>query len=163
MGYLVYSTDILQYRIYSFDLYFFNKVSDFILGLIVTVFIVVFFFKRHLFKVKNKITSKAPIQQLKRQTTSVVKRFVILLILNPKLIEKSDKDISWGESLDEQLAQACISKILVDKFSCFIFKDTSSLLFIIFNKFATTLNKIKFYEARFVRSTRLLQFRRTPN
>ena len=40
---------------------------------------------------------------------------VILLILNPKLIEKSDKDISWGESLDEQLAQACISKILVDE------------------------------------------------
>ena len=45
----------------------------------------------------------------------MVKRFVILLILNPKLIEKSDKDISWGESLDEQLAQACISKILVDE------------------------------------------------
>ena len=69
----------------------------------------------NLIKVKNKITSKAPIQQLNRQTTSVVKRFVILLILNPKLIEKSDKDISWGESLDEQLAQACISKILVDE------------------------------------------------
>jgi DNA primase len=69
----------------------------------------------NLIKVKNKITSKAPIKQLNRQTTSVVKRFVILLILNPKLIEKSDKDISWGESLDEQLAQACISKILVDE------------------------------------------------
>ena len=69
----------------------------------------------NLIKVKNKKTLKAPIQQLKRQTTSVVKRFVILLILNPKLIEKSDKDISWGESLDEQLAQACISKILVDE------------------------------------------------
>ena len=69
----------------------------------------------NLIKVKNKRTLKAPIQQLKRQTTSVVKRFVILLILNPKLIEKSDKDISWGESLDEQLAQACISKILVNE------------------------------------------------
>ena len=69
----------------------------------------------NLIKVKNKKTLKAPMQQLKRQTTSVVKRFVILLILNPKLIEKSDKDISWGESLDEQLAQACISKILVDE------------------------------------------------
>jgi hypothetical protein len=60
----------------------------------------------NLIKVKNKITSKAPIQQLKRQTTSVVKRFVILLILNPKLIEKSDKDISWGESLDEQISSS---------------------------------------------------------
>jgi DNA primase len=69
----------------------------------------------NLIKVKNKKTLKAPMQQLKRQTTSVVKRFVILLILNPELIEKSDKDISWGESLDEQLAQACISKILVDE------------------------------------------------
>ena len=69
----------------------------------------------NLITVKNKRTLKAPIQQLKRQTTSVLKRFVILLILNPKLIEKSDKDISWGESLDEQLAQACISKILVDE------------------------------------------------
>ena len=69
----------------------------------------------NLIKVKNKRTLKAPMQKLKRQTTSVVKRFVILLILNPKLIEKSDKDISWGESLDEQLAQACISKILVDE------------------------------------------------
>ena len=69
----------------------------------------------NLIKVKNKKTLKAPMQQLNRQTTSVVKRFVILLILNPELIEKSDKDISWGESLDEQLAQACISKILVDE------------------------------------------------
>jgi len=40
------------------DLYFFNKVSDFILGLIVTVFIVVIFFKKHLFKVKNKKINK---------------------------------------------------------------------------------------------------------
>ena len=69
----------------------------------------------NLIEVKNKRTLKAPIQQLNRQTTSVVKRFVILLILNPKLIEKSDKDIVWGESLDEQLAQACISNILVDE------------------------------------------------
>jgi hypothetical protein len=38
------------------DIYFFNKVSDFILGLIVTIFIVVFFFKKHFFKEKkNKI------------------------------------------------------------------------------------------------------------
>ena len=66
-------------------------------------------------KVKNKRTTKAPLKQLKRQTTSVVKRFVILLILDPKLVEKSDKEIAWGESLDEQLAQACISKILVDE------------------------------------------------
>ena len=40
------------------DLYFFNKVSDFILGLIVTIFIVVIFFKKHLFKVKNKKINK---------------------------------------------------------------------------------------------------------
>ena len=40
------------------DLYFFNKVSDFILGLVVTVFIVVFFFKKHFFKVKNKKINK---------------------------------------------------------------------------------------------------------
>ena len=38
------------------DLYFFNKVSDFILGLILTIFIVIGFFKRHFFTVKkNKI------------------------------------------------------------------------------------------------------------
>ena len=38
------------------DLYFFNKVSDFILGLIVTILIVIFFFKKHFFKnKKNKI------------------------------------------------------------------------------------------------------------
>ena len=38
------------------DLYFFNKVSDFILGLIITIFIVVVVFKKHFFKVKkNKI------------------------------------------------------------------------------------------------------------
>jgi len=66
-------------------------------------------------KVKNKRTTKAPTKQLKRQTTSVVKRFVILLILDAKLVEKSDKEIAWGESLEEQLAQACISKILVDE------------------------------------------------
>ena len=69
-------------------------------------------------------------QQLKRQTTSVVKRFVILLILNPELIEKSDKDISWGESLDEQLAQACISKILVDENH-----NTASILHYLSNRF----------------------------
>jgi len=73
---------------------------------------------------------KAPMQQLKRQTTSVVKRFVILLILNPEFIEKSDKDISWGESLDEQLAQACISKILVDENH-----NTASILHYLSNRF----------------------------
>ena len=36
------------------DIYFFNKVSDFILGLIVTISIVVFFFRKHFFKVKKK-------------------------------------------------------------------------------------------------------------
>lgn len=83
-----------------------------------------------LLKVKNKKTLKAPMQQLKRQTTSVVKRFVILLILNPELIEKSDKDISWGESLDEQLAQACISKILVDENN-----NTASIFHYLSNRF----------------------------
>ena len=66
-------------------------------------------------KVKNKGAINAPAKQLKRHTTSVVKRFIILLILNPKLVEKTDKDIFWGESLEEKLAQACISKILVDE------------------------------------------------
>jgi len=84
----------------------------------------------NLVKVKNKKTLKAPMQQLKRQTTSVVKRFIILLILNPKLIEKSDKDISWGESLDEQLAQACISKMLVDENH-----NTSSIFHYLSNRF----------------------------
>ena len=32
-------------------------------------------------KVKNKRTTKAPVKQLKRQTNSVVKKYVILLIL----------------------------------------------------------------------------------
>ena len=40
------------------DLYFFNKVSDFILGLIVTIFIVVFFFKKHFFKIEKKKINK---------------------------------------------------------------------------------------------------------
>jgi hypothetical protein len=40
------------------DLYFFNKVSDFILGLVVTISIVAFFFKKHFFKVKNKKINK---------------------------------------------------------------------------------------------------------
>ena len=84
----------------------------------------------NLIEVKNKRTLKAPIQQLNRQTTSVVKRFVILLILNPKLIEKSDKDIVWGESLDEQLAQACISKMLDDENH-----NTASILHFLSNRF----------------------------
>ena len=50
--------------------------------------------------------------------------------MNPKLIEKSDKDISWGESLDEQLAQACISKMLVDENH-----NTSSIFHYLSNRF----------------------------
>jgi len=66
-------------------------------------------------KVKNKGNMKMPVQQIKRQTSSIVRRFVSLLILDPKLVEKSDNDIAWGDSLDEQVAQACIAKILLDE------------------------------------------------
>jgi hypothetical protein len=40
------------------DIYFFNKVSDFILGLIVTIVIVVFFFKRQFFRKEIKKINK---------------------------------------------------------------------------------------------------------
>ncbi|MBT3826390.1 MAG: DNA primase [Nitrosomonadales bacterium] len=66
-------------------------------------------------KVKNKGNTKPPAQQLKRQTTSVVRRFVSLLILDPTLVKKSDQDIAWGDTLDEQLAQTCIAKLLTDE------------------------------------------------
>ena len=66
-------------------------------------------------KVKNKGNTKPPAQQLKRQTTSVVRRFVSLLILDPTLVKKSDQDIAWGDTLDEQLAQTCIAKFLTDE------------------------------------------------
>ncbi len=36
------------------DVYFFNKVSDFILGLITTIIVVVFFFKRQFFRKEIK-------------------------------------------------------------------------------------------------------------
>ena len=66
-------------------------------------------------KVKNKGNTKPPAQQLKRQTTSVIRRFVSLLILDPTLVKKSDQDIAWGDTLDEQLAQTCIAKLLTDE------------------------------------------------
>ena len=96
-------------------------------------------------KVKNKRAMKAPAKQLKRQTTSVVKRFVILLILDPKLVEKADKEIAWGESLDEQLAQACISKILVDDNH-----NTASIFHFLSNRFDNDfIDEIKFQVLNF--------------
>jgi hypothetical protein len=35
--------------------------------------------------------------------------------LDPTLVKKSDQDIAWGDTLDEQLAQTCIAKLLTDE------------------------------------------------
>ncbi len=66
-------------------------------------------------KVKTKEDIKPINKNMKRQENSVIRRFISLLILDPSLVEKSDKDIDWGESLDEQLAKVCISEILINE------------------------------------------------
>lgn len=83
-------------------------------------------------KVKTKEDIKPVNKNIKRQANSVVRRFVSLLILDPSLVEKSDKDIDWGESLDEQLAKVCISKILINEN-----QNTASIFHALNNQFST--------------------------
>ena len=65
--------------------------------------------------VKSKENSKPSSKNIPREATSVVRRFISLLISDPSLVEENDKDIAWGDSLDEQLARACITKVLMDQ------------------------------------------------
>jgi len=65
--------------------------------------------------VKSKENTKPSSKNIPREATSVVRRFISLLISDPSLVEENDKDIAWGESLDEQLARACITKVLMDQ------------------------------------------------
>lgn len=65
--------------------------------------------------VKSKENTKPSSKNIPREATSVVRRFISLLILDPSLVEENDKDIAWGDSLDEQLARACITKVLMDQ------------------------------------------------
>ena len=65
--------------------------------------------------VKSKENTKPSSKYIPREATSVVRRFISLLISDPSLVEENDKDIAWGDSLDEQLARACITKVLMDQ------------------------------------------------
>jgi len=65
--------------------------------------------------VKSKENTKPSSKNIPREATSVVRRFISLLISDPSLVEENDKDIAWGHSLDEQLARACITKVLMDQ------------------------------------------------
>jgi len=65
--------------------------------------------------VKSKENTKPSSKNIPREATSVVRRFISLLISDPSLVEENDKDITWGDSLDEQLARACITKVLMDQ------------------------------------------------
>lgn len=65
--------------------------------------------------VKSKENTKPLSKNISREATSVVRRFISLLISDPSLVEENDKDIAWGDSLDEQLARACITKVLMDQ------------------------------------------------
>ena len=65
--------------------------------------------------VKSKENTKPSSKNIPREATSVVRRFISLLISEPSLVEENDKDIAWGDSLDEQLARACITKVLMDQ------------------------------------------------
>lgn len=65
--------------------------------------------------VKSKENTKSSSKNIPRDATSVVRRFISLLISDPSLVEENDKDIAWGDSLDEQLARACITKVLMDQ------------------------------------------------
>ena len=65
--------------------------------------------------VKSKENTKPSSKNIPREATSVVRRFISLLISDPSLVEENDKDIAWGDSLDEQLARACITKVLIDQ------------------------------------------------
>lgn len=65
--------------------------------------------------VKSKENTKPSSKNISREATSVVRRFILLLISDPSLVEENDKDIAWGGSLDEQLARACITKVLMDQ------------------------------------------------
>ena len=65
--------------------------------------------------VKSKENTKPSSNNIPREATSVVRRFISLLISDPSLVEENDKDIAWGDSLDEQLARACITKVLMDQ------------------------------------------------
>ena len=65
--------------------------------------------------VKSKENTKPSSKNIPREATSMVRRFISLLISDPSLVEENDKDIAWGDSLDEQLARACITKVLMDQ------------------------------------------------
>lgn len=65
--------------------------------------------------VKSKENTKPLSKNISREATSVVRRFISLLISDPSLVEENDKDIAWGDPLDEQLARACITKVLMDQ------------------------------------------------
>ena len=65
--------------------------------------------------VKSKENTKPSSKNIPREATSVVRRFISLLISDPSLVEENDKDIAWGDSLDEQLARVCITKVLMDQ------------------------------------------------
>ena len=65
--------------------------------------------------IKSKENTKPSSKNIPREATSVVRRFISLLISDPSLVEENDKDIAWGDSLDEQLARACITKVLIDQ------------------------------------------------
>lgn len=65
--------------------------------------------------VKSKENTKPSSKNIPREATSVVRRFISLLISDPSLVEENDKDIAWGDPLDEQLARACITKVLMDQ------------------------------------------------
>lgn len=65
--------------------------------------------------VKSKENTKLSSNNIPREATSVVRRFISLLISDPSLVEENDKDIAWGDPLDEQLARACITKVLMDQ------------------------------------------------
>jgi len=65
--------------------------------------------------IKSKENTKPSSKNIPREATSVVRRFISLLISDPSLVEENDKDIAWGDSLDEQLARACITKVLMDQ------------------------------------------------
>jgi len=80
--------------------------------------------------VKSKENTKPSSKNIPREATSVVRRFISLLISDPSLVEENDKDIAWGDSLDEQLARACITKVLMDQNH-----NTSSIFHFLNNQF----------------------------
>jgi len=65
--------------------------------------------------IKSKENTKPSSKNIPREATSVVRRFISLLISDPSLVEENDKDIAWGDSQDEQIAGACITKVLMDQ------------------------------------------------